>query len=277
VAAALVMLGIEQHGAWASLRTPIAVVVYPLQKMVSSPTRFFRDLRDAFGAYSELAAENRKLKEEALVLRTRQMKFDALEHENIRLRGLLDNSFKVGEQVQIAEILSVNLVPYEHVVVVNKGSRFGVHPGQAVFDSHGVMGQVLRVTPYSAEVMLISDPSHAIPVQINRNGLRTIAMGTGEMDRLALPYLPGNADVQVGDLLVTSGLGGVFPAGYPVATVAGISENKDKSPFAKIKAVPLAHLDRDREVLLVWSDSKPIPRIPPPAADTLGEADHARH
>jgi rod shape-determining protein MreC len=273
VAASLALLAAEQHGAWSSVRTPFAVMIYPLQQIVSSPTRFVQDIAENVSSYAELVAENRRLKDEALVLKTKLLKFAALEQENIRLRGLLDTSFKVGEQVLIAELLSINLAPYEHVVAVNKGSRFGVHPGQAVFDGNGVVGQVLRVAPYSAEVMLITDPSHAIPVQINRNGLRTIALGTGQIDRLALPYLSSNADVQVGDLLVTSGMGGVFPQGYPVATVTAIAPQK--SPFAKISAVPVAQLDRNRELLLVWSGSQPIPRIPdqnpapnkPPSAD----------
>jgi rod shape-determining protein MreC len=151
------------------------------------------------------------------------------------------------------------LVPYEHIVVVNKGARFGVHVGQPVFDANGVVGQVLRVTPYNAEVMLITDPNHAIPVQVNRNGLRTLALGTGQTDRLALPYLSSNADIQVGDLLVTSGLGGVFPHGYPVATVTDVAPQK--TAFAKISAAPVAQLDRNRELLLVWSDSRSVPRI----------------
>jgi rod shape-determining protein MreC len=260
VAASLVLLAVEHHGNSASARTPFAVLIYPLQKLVSAPTRFVEDLVGEVARFSELTEENRRLRDEILVLQTRQLKFAALEQENIRLRGLLDTSFKVGEQVLIAELLSINLVPYEHKVVVNKGSRFGVHPGQAVFDGNGVVGQVLRVTPYSSEVVLITDPSHAIPVQVNRNGLRTIAQGTGQIDRLSLPYLPSNADVKVGDLLVTSGLGGVFPAGYPVARVTAI--DPAKSPFGKISAVPVAQLDRNRELLLVWSGSQPIPRIP---------------
>ncbi len=262
VVAGLVLLAVEQHGSWGAIRIPFATMIYPLQQIVSSPTRFVRQAIENVSSYSNLVAENRQIKEEELLLKTKLLKFAALEQENIRLRGLLDTSFKVGEQVLIAELLSINLVPYEHVVVVNKGGRFGVHPGQAVFDGNGVVGQVLRVTPYSAEVMLITDPSHAIPVQINRNGLRTIALGTGQIDRLALPYLPSNADVRVGDLLVTSGMGGVFPQGYPVATVTAISPQK--SPFAKISAVPVAQLDRNRELLLVWSDSQPFPRIPDP-------------
>jgi rod shape-determining protein MreC len=260
VIASLVLLAGERHGALKAVRTPLAVTVYPVQLAVSSPVRFVRDIVESVSSYANLVAENRRLKDEQLVLRTKLLKFAALEQENIRLRGLLDTSFKVGEQVLIAELLSINLVPYEHVVEVNKGTRFGVHPGQAVFDANGVVGQVLRVSPYSAEVMLITDPNHAIPVQVNRNGLRTIALGTGQIDRLALPYLSSNADIQVGDLLITSGLGGVFPYGYPVATVTAIAPQK--SPFAKISAVPVAQLDRNRELLLVWSDSQPVPRIP---------------
>ena len=264
-------MGGERHGAFGSLRTPLSMAVYPLQLMVSTPVNLVREWIDSVTTYIGLLEENRRLKDEELVLKTRLLKFAALEQENIRLRGLLDTSFKVGEQVLIAELLSINLVPYEHVVEVNKGTRFGVHPGQAVFDANGVVGQVLRTNPYSSEVMLITDPSHAIPVQVNRNGLRTIALGTGLIDRLALPYLSSNADIQVGDLLISSGLGGVFPYGYPVATVTAIASQE--SPFAKISATPVAQLDRSRELLLVFSDSNPVPRIPavqqvPPHEDT---------
>ncbi|WP_396662787.1 rod shape-determining protein MreC [Methylocaldum szegediense] len=258
-AAALVLLAAEQHGILPGARTPFASATYPLQQVVSSPVRFGQRVIESISTYANLVAENQKLKEEQLVLKTKLLKFAALEQENIRLRGLLDTSFKVGEQVSIAELLSVNLVPYEHIVVVNKGARFGVHVGQPVFDANGVVGQVLRVTPFSAEVMLITDPNHAIPVQVNRNGLRTLALGTGQIDRLALPYLSSNADIQVGDLLVTSGLGGVFPHGYPVATVTEVAPQK--TAFAKISAAPVAQLDRNRELLLVWSDSRPVPRI----------------
>ncbi len=242
------------------MRMPFTMLVYPLQQIVSSPIRWLGEVGESVSSWAGLVTENRRLKEEIMVLRAKQLKFAALEQENIRLRNLLDSSFKLGEQVLIAEILSINLVPYEHVVMVNKGGRFGVHPEQAVLDAQGAVGQVLRVTPYSAEVILITDPSHAIPVQVNRNGLRTIAVGTGQLDRLALPYLSSNADVRVGDLLVTSGMGGVFPAGYPVATVTSIAS--EKNAFAKISATPMAHLDRDREVLLVWGNSEPIPRTP---------------
>lgn len=257
--ASLVLLAGEQQAMLPGLRAALAVAVYPLQQLVSSPVRVGQGIAEAFSTYTDLVTENQRLRQDQMVLKTKLLRFAALEKENIRLRGLLETSFKLGEQVLIAELLEVNLVPYEHVVVVNKGSRYGIYPGQPVMDANGVVGQVLRVTPSSSEVMLITDPNHAIPVQVNRNGLRTIALGTGQIDRLSLPYLTSNADIQAGDLLVTSGMGGVFPQGYPVATVTTVSSQT--SPFAKVSATPVARLDRIREVLMVWSKSEPIPRI----------------
>lgn len=256
ICASLVMLAIEQRGEVTDQRVPFSAMVAPIRQMVSGPARLVRKLRELGASQTELVAENQRLREESLVLRGRQLKFAALEAENIRLRGLLDSTFKVGDQVLIAEPLAINVVPYENLIVVNKGSRFGIAAGQAVVDGNGVVGQVLRVTPNSADVVMITDPSHAIPVQVNRNGLRTLAMGTGRTDRLELPYLSGNADIKPGDLLVTSGLGGVFPAGYPVARVitapTGIGYG----------AAPIARLDHNRELLVVRSDSTPLPRIP---------------
>lgn len=264
IVASLFLLAIDQQGNLRFVRTPFTTAVYPIQALVSSPFGAARGFMDDWSSMEKLRTENEQLKEESLLLHTRLLKFDALEQENSRLRGLLESSFKIRDHVLIAELLSINLVPYEHVVVVNQGSNAGAHPGQAVCDANGMVGQVLRVTPFSAEVMLITDPSHAIPVQINRNGVRTIAVGTGQTDRLALPYLSGNADVQVGDLLVTSGLGGVFPRGYPVATVTAVAAQK--STFAKVSAAPVAKLDRNRELLLISSDVDPnLPQLQLPS------------
>lgn len=271
--ASLALLAGEQQTLLGTIRTSLTVMVYPLQRLVSSPTRALQDLHETVSSYAKLREENARLREEQMLLKTKQLKFAALEQENTRLRGLLDTSFKLGEQVMIAELLSVNLVPYEHVVVVNKGSRFGVYPGQPVMDANGVVGQVLRVTPFNAEVMLLTDPNHAIPVQVNRNGLRTIALGTGQIDKLSLPYLTSNADIKPGDLLVTSGMGGSFPQGYPVATVTAVSSQT--SPFAKVGATPVAQLDRNRELLMVWSKSEPIPRIPEQAVSKGSANPHA--
>jgi len=269
----LVMLATEQRSQrLTGLRSFLSVLVYPIQYLVGVPGTVSEQVFDTFSSYQTLLEENRVLKQQQLLDKARLLKFAALEKENIRLRALLENSFKLGEQVLIAELLSVNLAPYEHVVLVNKGSRFGVHPKQPVLDASGVVGQVIRTNPLSSEIMLITDPNHAIPVQVNRNGLRTIAVGSGQLNRLNLPFLPNNADIKPGDLLITSGLGGTFPQGYPVARVDAFYPQPDK-PFAAIYATPTAQLDKSRELLIVWSDSNPIPLLQPaPETDTDTES-----
>lgn len=247
-----------EHG---PLRSILSMIVYPIQFMVSAPTTLKDTIGSSLSSYNALKNENARLKSEILVNQTRLQKFSALEKENIRLRALLDSSFKLGEQVLVAELLSVNLDPYKHTVLVDKGSRFGAFAGQPVLDANGVVGQILRANPLNSEIVLISDPSHAIPVQINRNGLRTIAVGSGKINRLNLPFLPNNADIRVGDLIITSGLGGTFPQGYPVAVITKVAPQPDK-PFSQIEAKPSAHLDRSRELMLVWSNSEPIPLFP---------------
>lgn len=239
------------------VRAVLSFFTYPLQVLASLPVGSIKSLSDVVISYAALQNENRRLKEAQLINDAKLLKLDALEKENIRLRVLLENSFRLGEQVLVAELLSVTLEPYEHTVMVNKGSRFGVHPRQPVLDAHGIVGQVIRALPSSSEVMLISDPDHAIPVEVNRNGLRTIAFGTGQPNRLHLPFLAKNADIIPGDLLVTSGLGGGFPPGYPVAVVDKFETRPDKS-FANIYATPTAQLETSREFLIVWSDSNPV-------------------
>lgn len=243
------------------VRNALSIVVYPVQCLSDWPTDQIGKTVSSIKSLYYLHEENAQLRREQLIHKSRLLKFEALEQENIRLRALLEKSFKLGEQVMVAELLSVNLAPYEHVVVVNKGSRFGVHARQPVLDAHGIVGQVFRAMPFSSEVMLITDPSHAIPVQVNRNGLRTIAVGSGRINRLILPYLPNNADIKVGDLLISSGLGGTFPQGYPVATVEKIIPQPNK-PFAEIYATPKALLNRSRELLIVWSNTTPVPLMP---------------
>jgi rod shape-determining protein MreC len=245
-----------------NVRSLLSVFVYPVQLLVSLPVELTEKAFNTVLSYSDLKDENTSLRRKQLVDSIKLLKYEALENENIRLRALLENSFKLGEQVLVAELLSVNLVPYEHVVVVNKGARFGVSIHQPVMDANGIVGQVIRSLPLSSEVMLITDPNHAIPVQVNRNGLRTIAIGSGKLDRLNLPFLPNNADILPGDLLVTSGLGGTFPQGYPVAIVKEFSVRPNK-PFADIYAIPKAQLDKSRELLIVWSDSTPVPLMFP--------------
>jgi rod shape-determining protein MreC len=234
------------------VRTLLAVLTYPLVLSAGLPTRAASWLQEALVSRDELERRSRELHRENLVLRGRLQQMEALEAENMRLRDLLGSSFKIGDRVLIAELISVDLDPYRQQVLVNKGSSSGVFVGQPVLDARAVMGQVIRVTPGTATVLLITDAAHALPVQVLRNGLRTIAEGTGFVDRLQLPNLPNNADIRRGDLLVTSGLGGHFPPGYPVARVTEVQVEPGK-PFATIIATPIAHLERIREVLLVWS------------------------
>jgi rod shape-determining protein MreC len=240
-----------------SIRSIMSLATHPLQLLASLPGDSMNAMSETVISYAELKKENSHLKESQLINDAKLLKLEALEKENTRLRVLLENSFRLGEQVLVAELLSVKLDPYEHTVVVNKGTRFGVHAEQPVLDANGIVGQVIRALPSSSEVMLITDPDHAIPVEVNRNGLRTIAFGTGQPNRLQLPFLAKNADIIPGDLLVTSGLGGVFPAGYPVAVVDKFETRPDKS-FANIYATPKAQLETSREFLIVWSDSNPV-------------------
>ncbi|MCX7108321.1 MAG: rod shape-determining protein MreC [Methylococcales bacterium] len=251
------------------LRTTLSFFVDPLKYLVDLPTVLLGQISDSATTYRTLKSENESLREEQLVHQTKLLKFAALEKENIRLRALLENSFKLGEQVLVAELLSVNMAPYEHIVVVNKGTRFGVHSQQPVLDANGVVGQVFRALPFTSEIMLITDPNHAIPVQVNRNGLLTIAVGSGQLNRLVLPFLPSNADIRPGDLLITSGLGGTFPQGYPVAVVDEFTSQPNKA-FATITATPKAMLDRNRELMIVWSKSIPVPLISKPVGNEAG-------
>jgi rod shape-determining protein MreC len=158
----------------------------------------------------------------------------------------------VRDEVRVVEILAVDADPYRHNIVISSGEDDGVYDGQAIVDADGLVGQVIRTGRNTAQAVLISDPDHALPVEVSRNGLRTIAVGTGEFDRLDLPFLPNNADIQPGDLLVTSGLGGAFPPGYPVAVVATI-DRIPQEPFAAVTARPSAALDQVREIMLIFS------------------------
>lgn len=243
------------------IRSAISVLVYPIQALVSLPVSASGWLGENLSSRDNLMEDNERLQSQNIFLKAQMQKYISLEIENIRLRKLLDASERVNDRVLAAELLSVDLDPFSHQVVVNKGSRHEIYEGQPVLDAEGVYGQVVHTMPLTSDIMLITDPAHALPVQINRNGLRTIAAGTGAMDKMELLHIPNNADVQVGDVLVTSGLGGVFPIGYPVAEVIEFTPVVSQ-PYAKVYARPLAELDRSREVLLVWHEQL-IDKLPP--------------
>lgn len=245
----------HRHDHLESVRSVLSGAIAPLRYAVDLPATWFGWTSERVASRSDLTERIRELERSNLELRARQQRLETLQAENRRLRELLESSAKREDRVRIAELLAVDLDPFRQQVVVNKGERNGVYRGQPLIDAFGVMGQIIHTGPFTATALLISDPNHALPVQINRNGLRTIASGTGEPDRLELLYIPNSADVRVGDLVVTSGLGGRFPPNYPVATVV-VVERRPGQPFARVVAEPRAQLDRSREVLLVWPDEE---------------------
>jgi rod shape-determining protein MreC len=239
----------QNHLAW--VRNVIVTAAWPLRWLVHSPVVAGEWLGATFATRERLLEDNHHLRDRQALLELRLLRFEALEAENQRLRAISQAVPTNATRSLMAEVLRVDLGPFRQRVIINQGSQQGVFLGQAVVDAHGIVGQVRRVGSLSAEVILLSDPEHAIPVQVNRNGLRTLVSGTGQPDTLALPYLSRNADIRVGDLLLSSGLGGVFPAGAPVARVSEVRRDPTQ-PLAIIRATPLATLDRDREVLLIW-------------------------
>jgi rod shape-determining protein MreC len=245
------------------IRRLLSVVAYPVQVAVASPFEGWNWFRDSVTTRDALRADKARLEAKLRVAEFRLQRYEALEAETQRLRALRDNTVGVTDRFLIGDVMDVDLDAFRERVLVDKGAGDSVYVGQAVLDSGGVFGQVARVGQLTSEVILISDAAHAIPVQINRNGLRTVAVGTGDTNRLKLPYLPTSADVVAGDLLVTSGLGGGFPAGYPVGTVSEVKRDPAQS-LADVDVKPAAALDRSREVLFVWLKPQAV-ELPPPA------------
>jgi rod shape-determining protein MreC len=223
------------------------------------------DLGEHFRSREDLLAENQSLRQKQLELDGRVLRMEALEAENQRIRELLSSAASLQTRVLIAEILQVSQGAYNNQIWLNKGERDGVYKGQALVDANGIMGQVIQVNPASCVALLITDPDSGTPVEVNRTGLQTIALGHGDGQTLSLPYLPGNADVKVGDLLVTSGLGGRFPAGYPVGKISELRHPAGES-FMEGVAYPTAKLNQNRQVLLVWAErpalAEPEPAVP---------------
>lgn len=277
MAAGLMVADHRQHRL-AAIRDGIATLAYPIQWAVQTPVQVWDAMRASAATKTRVEAENVKLASDNLVLRLKLLRFESLEQENQRLRAVRESSARVVQRSLVAEIVRVDLDPFRQRVLVNKGTRDEVFRAQAAIDANGIFGQVTRVGPYSSEIILISDPEHAIPVQVNRTGARSIALGTGRSGLLSLPYMPQNTDVIVGDLLVSSGLGGVYPPGYPVAKVTAVTRDTGQ-PLLAVEAEPLAGLDRDPEILLVWFDREvmepeeepvqaagaPAAQAPPPA------------
>jgi rod shape-determining protein MreC len=248
----LVLMYFDQRDGWGDrIRYGLAAVAYPIQVTIGSPGRMWSATRNYFRSRGELREENRELRERSRELALRAMRFEALEAENLRLRGLVEAQPPLVERSQIVNVVNAELGRLRQRLILDAGDNQGLYRSQAVIDTRGLMGQIARVGPWSAELMLITDPEAAVPVEVVRSGVRSIAVGTGAADSLELPLLPATADVRAGDVLVTSGLGGVFPAGVPVGTVTEARRDPDEL-LAVVRARPAAAIDSSRQLMALW-------------------------
>lgn len=241
------------YQALGTIRSSLMVAATPFYWLTNVPSRLANWGEETWGRQETLKEENERFKQEAFILRGRMLKMSALVADNGRLRELLNSSALLkSDNVLIAEIIGVSPRPDQHIILIDKGADHNVTVGQPVIDAEGLMGQVIEVTPVSARILLIADVSHAVPVQINRNGVRSVAEGTGRLDLLELRHVAATMDIKRGDLLVSSGLGGRFPVGYPVATVSSVIHDPGQ-PFLTVTAAPTAQLSQSRHVLIVFS------------------------
>lgn len=254
------------------LRSQMGLVLTPFYWLADLPVRTWQRATEQLSSSTSLVAENEKLKAEALLMQRRLQKLAMLTEQNVRLRELLNSAALVDDKVLVAELIGLDPNPFTHRILIDKGERDGLFVGQPVLDASGLMGQVVEVMPYAARVLLLTDVTHSIPVQVNRNGLRAIAIGTGSPDYLELRHVAETADIKEGDLLVSSGLGQRFPSGYPVAQVTEVVRGSGQ-PFSIVRAVPTAMLNRSRYLLLVFSDSRSPEERATQAAEAQVSAD----
>jgi rod shape-determining protein MreC len=272
-AISIVLMYFDQRDGWGErIRYGLQAAAYPIQLAIGSPRMLWSATADLFETRASLRAQNAALQKRERDLALVTMRYEALEQENARLRDIHGAVPRLVSRTQLADVVNADLGRLRQRLVINKGDTSGLFRSQSVVDAAGLVGQLVRVGPWSAEVMLITDPEHAVPVEVVRNGYRTIAVGNGDAEELQLPFVPVTADIKVGDVLVTSGLGGVFPAGVPVAVVTENQRDPDEI-LARVRATPRAALTRSRQVLALWFDaSHPAAPVNPDLIDKLPEA-----
>ncbi len=236
-------------------RSAAGAAATPFYHVTSWPGQIWNWAGNNLRTRDHLQGENDTLRAELLIHKGKLQQMASLAAENVRLRQLLNSAEMVEDHVLVAELIGVSPDPLMHKVVINKGLRHGVYLGQPLLDASGLMGQVVEVREATSQVLLVTDSTHALPVQVNRNGVRAVAEGTGDLHKLILRHVSNTVDIRVGDLLVSSGLGGRFPVGYPVAEVESVVNDPGKS-FAEIIARPQAQLNRSRHVLLVLGEDQ---------------------
>lgn len=255
-AIALILVFAGQRMGWLqTVESKLSIVATPFYWVADIPAKIINWGDQNARSRKTLIRDNERLLAESQLLKAQVQKLASLEAENVRLRELLNSSAILDDSVLVAEMMGVSPDPLHHQIIINKGEKEGLYIGQPVIDALGLMGQVIDVGPLQSRVLLITDASHALPVQINRNGVRSVAEGIGRFDELTLQHVAASTDIRVGDLLVSSGLGQRFPVGYPVAVVIEVTIDPGK-PFAIVKARPSAALNRSRHVLLVFSSNK---------------------
>ena len=252
-AVSLLLIGLDYNTqATGPTRTLLSYLSVPFYAVARAPMNIIEGVDAYFTSRDTLIVENERLHNEARILHGKLQKFVSLTAENVRLRQLLSSSTVLEDSVLIAELVNVSPDPLKQLIMIDKGEKDGVYIGQAVIDAYGLVGQVVEVNAIQSTVILISDSRHALPVQINRNGVRAIAEGSGRIDTLWLPNLVSTTDIQVGDLMVSSGLGRRFPIGYPVGVVETVKRDPGQA-FLEVAVRPSAELDRSRFVLLVFA------------------------
>lgn len=273
LAISVALIVMDHRGDWlAQVRGHASVAMQPLWWLAGLPSRMGESLRDDAATRTRLAEENRVLRNELLLAAARQARLQVEAEENTRLRGLLGAAERGGHEVQLAPILDVDLDPTRQRLMLNAGTASGVRRGQAVIDAGGLVGQVIEATPTTATVLLLTDPDHAVPVAVARTGVRLIIYGTGRSDVLELRNVPLSSDVRPGDVLITSGLGGRFPPGFPVGTIATLRPD-DSRAFLVGDVDAAAQLDRGRDVLLLRREAAaPALATPAPAEDAAPDA-----
>lgn len=266
---ALILMVSDHRGDWLSrFRSQAERVVEPLYRLAAVPGWLIESGHDLFASRRHLTRENRDLSQQLLLARAREGRLQAVVRENARLRELLGGTRGYQIDVRLASILDIDLDPFRHRVVIDQGANQGVEAGQALIDGGGVVGQVILAAANHATALLITDPDHAVPVQVVRSGLRLLAYGSGERDRLRLLNIPQSGDIRPGDQLVTSGIGGTFPAGFAVGVVIAVEDDPVRQ-FRLATVVPAAALDRSGEVLLVWSHAIEEEQVGPRVIDQV--------
>ena len=253
-------------GALGTVRQAVGVALYPVQAIAMMPRDGFFAVTNYFSSLNSLHAENRRMRDQQIRNAQQLQEGAQLRAENSHLRKLLAASEQTQSRTVMSEILYDARDPFSRKLVMDRGARNGIELGQPVIDDLGVVGQVTRVFPFTSEVTLLTDKDHAIPVQVLRSGVRSVAYGRGQSGSLELRFMASNADIQKGDVLMTSGIDGVYPAGLAVATVISV-ETKTADSFARILCLPTAGVSRNRQLLVLLTDAKAMPPLPPPVED----------